>query len=95
MKKTVLLVSLIALSGCAITPENIQESNNIQLCHAMVNGKGEEFIMNEIERRKIDCATVLAAWARQKAATNQAIQSIQPERTHCTRTITGMNCTAY
>lgn len=89
-----LLLAPLLLVGCAITPEQMAERSNIDVCRFTLGGPFAKIADAEVARRSLDCAplypVIAARMNAQNAATQNMLRNINqpaPPRP--------INCTSY
>lgn len=91
------LIPLVAvLAGCAITPQDMAQRSNFEVCRFTMGGPHSQVAHYEAQRRGLDCAPLYPAIAaqqqREAAALSNAAQFFTPRQAPASRPT---NCTSY
>lgn len=84
------LIALVALTGCATSPEYVASQSDYNVCRLSTTPFGGPAAKQEIARRRLDCRPYMGAIASDNAANAALIRSTQP-----TPIQQPMNCTSY
>jgi hypothetical protein len=81
--RTLCILALTFLAGCAATPEQAMQQTDWNICRATMGGVNQRVADNERRRRGLDCTPLYPAIAARMQAENEAIanfqRSIQPQ----------------
>lgn len=89
-------LSVLVLSGCAASPEQMAGQSNYDVCRFTTGGPHAAVADAEARRRGLDCQPFYPAIMQQKAAQNAATQSwIRSTQQPVYQMPQPVNCTSY
>lgn len=88
--KAAIMISLLALAGCASSPEYVAGQSNFDVCRLTMGGPHSLSAEAEAARRGLDCRTLYPAIIQRQAVENAAVQSY----IQSTRPAPTVNCTS-
>ena len=75
--RALLLIPALAIAGCAITPQQMAQQSNWDVCRFTMGGPHSGVAQNEAGRRGLDCAPLYPAIAAKQQADAQALANFQ------------------
>jgi len=77
MNKGIVVLPLLLLAGCALTPEKATQLSDLDVCTKMIGGstKTAQVAFQEASRRDLDCNDYVAIIAERKRHSNAAFMS--------------------